>query len=139
MRAQLLGQTRRPRWTGGETGDAPQSVWGSFSDHFDKVVGIAEHMGSYFYQVEVPAHERCTLGRTTIESCATLPHKALGEELASSSGFGKALRQAVRSNGWSRMYNDHEVVKRHHGGRVIPLAVYLDGVAFQKPDSAVGF
>ena len=37
------------------------------------------------------------------------------------------------------LYTDHEVVKAHPSKPVVPLGWYMDGVAFVRRDSCLGF
>ena len=78
----------------------PNRTGGHFSEHFDKVIGldIAEEGDRHMCQLAVPGHERCTLGRTVIQTAASLAHHLLAEEVASTPSLTTA--PAASEHSW---------------------------------------
>jgi hypothetical protein len=70
----------------------PNRTGGAFSEHFDHVVGVSTHLSSEFYKLAIPGHERCTLGRTTVDHSAVLGHQAIAEEIANIPDFEEQFR-----------------------------------------------
>lgn len=124
---------------GGALAVHPLRVGGAFSKHFDKTVGLDKGMNSDFYKLPIPSFERWSLGRTVLDIEATPVHMKLAEEIATTPDFWGKVHEAVEASGWSPRYKSHELFREHGGDRLIPLALYADGVPFLKRDSAIGF
>ena len=118
----------------------PSRSGGSFSRHFDKVVGLDKKMEGDFYKFEMPAIERWSLGRTSIVCHANVVYKQLRAEIDAIDDFDSLLEKTSATEGWGLKYNAHPLVRSEAaaGQLVVPLAMYLDGVPFQKRDSALG-
>ena len=124
---------------GAKLASKPNMTGGNYSAHFDKVVGIdLAGEGSYnMIQLQVPGHQRCTLGRATLNCEASLAYHMLAEEVTT-----PLLRQLVPDprHSWGQVYTEHPLVKASEASdTVLPVALYLDGVAFQKRDTTTGF
>ena len=128
----------------GMTGDgaslalSPRTTGGNFSSHFDLVVGV--HLDpSSFYGITLPSYDRSTASRCEVPHELVLPHEALGEELAQDPGILAKVRSGKVHEEWGGLYKDHKVVKANPSMPVLPLGLYMDGVAFLRRDSCLGF
>ena len=90
------------------------------------------------YWITTPGFEKCIMGRGDVEYAANLPHRMLAEEIANIPQFDTELAEYVGQNMKTLVHND-PTVTAHPGERVVPLALYCDGVAFLKRDSVLGF
>ena len=126
---------------GAELATSPSLTGGNFSSHFDRVTGLDQAMHLNMYRMRVPGYKRSELGRTLVEMDAMLPHEMIAEEVASVPGFEDLQEEVVDVSGWEPAYRAHPVVRAHaeDGALVVPLALYLDGVAFLKRDNVLGF
>ena len=118
---------------------SPARSGGAFSAHFDRVVGLDEGMRADLYTLDVPGHERCTLGRSPVSHSAVLGYHALAQEIAATPDFYAKLDAKVLAGFWGDLYKAHPLMRGVRGQKVIPLALCMDGVQFQKRDSVTGF
>ena len=89
---------------------SPVNQGGSFSRHFDKVMGFGKVMGEGLYELAVPGTNRSVLGRSVIQPCTLPPHDLLSEELAVVSNLAAKVRQTVNEAPWKQAYAEHPVV-----------------------------
>ena len=92
------------------------------------------------YTLQVPAREKDTIERTTIEIPVMPFHENLAEELQTNQGLSFQLRESLENHEWTAQYHQHPIVRgAATGEQVWPLALYVDGVPFQKQDSLNAF
>jgi hypothetical protein len=124
---------------GGSLAVHPARIGGAFSKHFDKTVGLDKEMQADFYRLSMPAFQRWSLGRSLIDCDVNLAHERLKEHIDAAPDFFEKVDEAAKSSGWADRYRNHELLKVPGGDRLVPLALYIDGVPFLKRDSAIGF
>ena len=62
------------------------------------------------------------------------------EELDSATGAREKLESALRNKEWGAAYTEDSVVRSAPAGQVVrPLALYVDGVPFQRRGSLLAF
>ncbi len=67
------------------------------------------------------------------------PHEMLAAELADDDEPLAELRRAIEADEMPPFYSNQPVVKDAAAGQVVhPIALYMDGVAFQRQDSVLG-
>ena len=88
--------------------------------------------------LELRGHDRAQLGRDPVQLFAMLPYSCLAEELVATLGIRSRLAQGVAAQTWGAPYSQHPVVMANPGEAVVPCALYLDSVAYQKRDSVLG-
>jgi hypothetical protein len=116
----------------------PTRTGGAFSEHFDRVIGMDVGNRDELIELDIPGHERATLGRTILKCDGVLIHHQLAESVAVSGPLQSQSYRAKECEKFSQMYHDHPSVLREPPGTYLPLALYVDGVSFQRRDSAIG-
>jgi hypothetical protein len=116
----------------------PTRKGGAFSEHFDRVIGVDLGNRDELIELDIPGHERSTLGRTVLKCDAALIYHQLAESVASSRSLQSPSHVAKECEKFGPMYHNHPVVQSEPPGAFLPLALYVDGVSFQKRDSAIG-
>ena len=126
----LFGLVRAAHWN-----SIPwaRSASGHYQRKIDKATGVSvSDFKSESYKLQVPQHAKYDKSRTVHEMVVRVPHEELASEFAADDKAFDLPRDATES------YNTHPVVVGNPGERVIPLAVYLDGISFTKRDSVLG-
>ena len=81
----------------------------------------------------VPAREKDTIERTTIEIPVMPFHESLAVELQKNPGLSFQLQESLENHEWTAQYHQHPIVRgATTGEQVWPLALYVDVVPFQK-------
>ena len=112
----------------------PGASTGHFQRHLDTIFPPREILKNQ-YTIKVPGFDKYKNGRTTIEVPVLPPHEVLHEELGNARDVEMSFRQSVREGKMPTSYTQHRIVMRARDGETVwPLAVYLDGVPFQKRD-----
>ena len=115
----------------------PGASSGHFQRHLDSVLSFGDE-AKLLYQLQVPGHNRHSMGRV-VHTLHALPlHEELAREVAESPGLEEQLATSVRDNHWPPIYYEHPVVRENPGDVVYPLALYLDGVGYSKVDTVLG-
>jgi len=120
---------------------SPNQTGGNYSTHFDKAVGLdlADQGSRYMTPLLMPGHQRCQLGRATISCDAALAYHMLAEELASKPAMDSKAELPDADHSWTPAFTEHPLVQAKPSANILPVALYLDGVAFQKRDTTLGF
>lgn len=110
---------------------------GSPSGHYRRKVDAATNVDlraseASMYKISVPQHSKYDLSRTLHPMPVRLPHEELAEEVLANPAClqGPICETAA--------YKSHPVVRANPGVPVMPVALYLDGIAFTKRDSMLG-
>ena len=118
----------------------PSAHSGSFSRHFDMVLGVRPQEGEEFYSMPVPGFKRTEAARVTFQLPCWPPHEAIDEEQRSTPDMPRKLAQAIADGELPPSYAAHNVVTSAPAGiPVYPLALYIDAVNFTRTDAVVGF
>ena len=84
--------------------------------------------------MQVPPREKYTIERTTIESLALPPPESMAGELHTNPVLPLQLRESLENHEWNLVVRGAAA-----GEQVWPLALYVDGVPFQKQDRLIAF
>ena len=117
---------------------APGKASGSYSKKFDKAVGSSGNSGN-LYRVEAAMRSKTSPGRHMAEIPLNLPHEAFLNEFTESSEATSLTRSAIESRELPPAYFDHPVVLANPTSIVHPVCMYVDGVAFTRTDTLLGF
>ena len=118
----------------------PSSPTGHFQRHLDKCLGLLDYVDEHSYTLRLPGTDRHSESREVFDIPVVPPHEALADELGKATGAKEKLAEAIANREWGRAYMEHPVVQRAPTGQVVwPLALYVDGVPFQRRDSLVAF
>ena len=117
-------------------GYRPGAQSGAYSDNLEKVLGFK---GDCQKRYILPVHgvQRGDAGRGPIELTTLPPHEVLQGQWENDPGMGEKLREAISKNELPEAYTQHELV-RSSSELIMPIALYLDGVAYSESDTAVG-
>ena len=116
--------------------DAPS---GHYQRHLTAVLNLDVPL-ERAYTMQVPAREKDTIERTTIEIPVMPFHESLAEELQTNPGLSFELQESLENHEWTAQYHQHTIVRgATTGEQVWPLALYVDGVPFQKQDGLIAF
>ena len=117
----------------------PSSPSGHFQRHLDRVLKIDSRV-SDAYEFDVPKFERLRGERTTETIPSLLASEQLAKEVEETPGIQFRLEESLACREWASVYTSHPVVtSAPEGERVWPIALYVDGVPFQKRDSMLAF
>lgn len=108
----------------------PSAPSGHFSRKVDNVSGIDLRKHKR-YLIKVPATTRFDHSRSTIDLPLVNAHEAIESELADNPGLSAELQAKIDGNEFPQAYDDHPV-RRSYAGPVLPLAIFMDGVQFNK-------
>ena len=116
----------------------PDAQSGHYQRHLDSVLGLrSESTTQSFYFMEVPMYSEAWMGRRLNRIPVFIPHAELHEEMKESITFDDDLAHAISHRTMPPSYFNHTVVSGTTD-RVAPIAMYVDGVQFQKTDSVLG-
>jgi hypothetical protein len=116
----------------------PAKEGGAFSKHFDKVIGLDRELKGEFYEFPMPMLERWSLGRTVGPNFANFAYKQIKSEVENVPGFWDSLRADIDKGDFGLAYSEHPLVVCNPAETIVPLGIYLDGVAYQNRDKALG-
>ena len=115
---------------------SPGGRSGNYKRHLDTCLGHAKGRQLH-YLLPVPGHKRHDLTRT-VHDVPTMPmHEVLAKELRDSATVPFKLEEARENGTLPRAYWDHPVVKAS-STPVLPVALFMDGVAYSHTDSVLG-
>ena len=118
----------------------PYAQTGKFQRHLDRVLGTLRAIDDDLYSLSVPGYDRFKASRADVIIPAIPPHEVLSQEVDASPDLARQLRDQVSGNEWSQAYHAHPAVTTApEGTPVYPLALYMDGVSFQRRDSLYCF
>ena len=111
----------------------------NFSRTFDRATGMIFHMNADLYEFQVPGSEPASLSCSPVNMCSTFVYKELAAEIVTIPDFPNSVNMAAHSEGWGLAWKNHPwVLSQSPTATLVPLGLYLDGVAFTKRDSALG-
>lgn len=113
----------------------PNSQPGKFQRRIDEVTGVKlAKEQSRMYTVKVPGHSRSDMSRTAHDMVMKPPHEELSKEFDANPGAA----EGSSADAWSESYFAHPVVRANPEKRIIPFALYLDGIGFTRTDGMIG-
>lgn len=112
---------------------------GHFSRHYDLVSRCKPSEAEDWYKLPVPLTLRADGARKICETETLVPHEVLLEEVWSDNTLPAKLEAAKTDGTLPQSYTQHAAVKGEPSRPVYPLYFYVDGVAFARHDSVVGF
>ena len=120
----------------------PSAQSGHFQRHLD-VVFRGRLDRSRLYELETPAQGKHDLSRCTRTMHVLNLHEELAEHMADPAVRTKLI-EWESSGDAPPAYTDHPLVRAgapigSPSGRVLPVALYMDGVPYSQTDSALGF
>jgi len=116
----------------------PTSPSGHFQRHCNKKLGIYQQRGK-LYQLQAPGIDPNEIGRTTVTINVIPLHEAVNEYLETETSSMLKLEEAAAANELPPSYYSNPVVQEFGSGRVWPLALFVDGVAYSKADTVIGW
>ena len=94
----------------------------------DSSMGLKNH---HRYMVKVPRTTRYDYSRSTHDVPMVTAHEAIESDMAETPDLLARLEAQIAKDDLPLSYDDHPV-RRAHEGLVLPLAIFLDGVQFNK-------
>ena len=110
----------------------PSAPSGHFQRHLDKVAGLRGAPDS-FMTLKVPGHTKYNSERDIHAVKVLPPHESLHKEVVGDPGIIDKIDPEKRPPS----YGEHQVVRAVGGGRVVPLALYLDAAQYTSLGAAV--
>ena len=114
----------------------PNKQTGKYSRQFDHFLGSAPKNVDA-YNVAVVRRIRVDASRRLDDMATIPPHEHFAKEFADVDVLRK-LEKRLREETLPPFIADHPSIKGQEPGTVHPIAVYLDGVSFQRQDSVFG-
>ena len=112
---------------------------GHFQRKLDRAVGETRDLKDR-YELEIPGHDKHELSRTTLTLPCFPPHESLARELEEDPALRSRMEQSLLDEAWPPVYSQHPQVAAAAPGEVVyPLALYMDGVPFQRRESVLAF
>ena len=111
-------------------GFRPEAPSGHYQRHIDAELGFDSHDPSR-YPIPMPYYDKHDLERKVRPTRVQLAHEEVNRDLTSKRYTGALLRDLIREQYWAYDYWRHEVVS-NSDDPVIPLGLYIDGLAYQK-------
>ena len=119
-----------------EYAKAPGGPSGHYQRHLNHKMGFDVLRGS-LYTLSAPGLRSTDVSRTPLNFTMRVPHEVVNAEATSDPTIGQRLYEAVSSKTLPPTYFDHPLVLAGRGP-VLPLALYMDGVAYSMTDTVVG-
>ena len=114
----------------------PNASTGHYQRKIDTALGSVPRLtGTYF--VPAPCYTKHNLRRVVRQTPVRVPHEVLDSELKARPLLRAELQASVDQRVWPEQYWRHPLVSAA-ARPVMPLALYVDGVAFLKKDSVLG-
>ena len=115
----------------------PGASSGNYQRHLDIAMGFGD-VKSTFYQVRTVGHPKGDVRRQEL-TLAMLPvHELLDDEMSETTGARTQLEEAIIAEKLPPIYWQNPIVQASEEKSVMPLALFLDGVAYSNSDSVVG-
>ena len=124
---------------GGNLAMPPNRTGGNYSAHFDKQTGMAGNLSKDVYNLDMATRQKWALGRSVTNFPIALFHLFLIEQVASIQDFWGKLKEAAKTSFWGRRWASHPVTAADPEKRVVPFALYSDGVDYGKRSHQTGF
>ena len=118
-------------------GYRPDAQSGRFQRHLDTVMKMDGHAKDKM-KLDIPAHTKYDLARTTHSYAVTAPYEALESEVQKDPSLIDKLEAKNALGEWPNAFKNHLFYGRA-GRHVFPCVLYVDGVPFTKRDGMIGF
>jgi len=116
----------------------PSSATGHFQRKIDGCCGVDLKRHTY-YQVDAPGHTKYSSSRETHAISMKTCFKVVEDEIAETPDLLSRLDAAIANNTLPLSYRTHDLVKRFPAERLLPLALFIDGVVLNKRSSMIAF
>ena len=117
----------------------PTSQAGHCARRMETALGLKEYEHQ-LYRAPVPGHSKLSGSREIKQQYFLPPHEAFAEEAKRSPGLLDRLEEEKCKRSWSYAYERHPIVMQAlPEEKVLPLAIFIDGVPFAKKDSMLAF
>ena len=113
----------------------PGSSTGHCQRHLDKHLGVKG--SGEMYSLEVGGMRKHDLARSTYTMPVKVPHESLCKEWDKDPTLGLKVAEAKEFGELPRCYTENPVVLRNVAALVVPLAMFLDGIAYSLTDNVV--
>ena len=111
---------------------------GRYQKHLDIVLGFKVNRRRD-YELSTVGHRRYDFERSQFNLLVRPPTEALNDEFNGDPTFSVKLRDSIEQHELPAAYYSHPVVLGHPDEYVVPLGVYIDGVAYSQTDTVLGF
>jgi hypothetical protein len=118
-------------------GKPPGTASGHFQRHLDPLLGTVRETDA-LYEASVPAQGKRDLSRSTHQFTMFAPHELLAADMEQT-GFRTRLAEFLDVDRMPPAYWQHSIVSSNPFSRVVPLALFIDGVPYSITDSVIGF
>ena len=128
----------------GAQGPVRDIVWPPDGHHFTRHLETCQGMGKGLegqYNMQCPGFDKFDASRVALNVPCLPLHEALSAEHASKPELmSDLLAKSLNNVEWSARYRSNPVVQRAEAWEfVMPIALYSDGIPFQKRDSTLSF
>ena len=110
---------------------------GHYQRKIDSISGI-DLRNHNRYLMTVPGTLRYDCSRSTFELPIVLPHETVEIELANNPDLPRQLAEKIANADMPASYAQH-IVRQAHAGPVLPIAIFIDGVQFNKRTGMLAF
>lgn len=115
----------------------PGKDTGKYQEYLNRQLGFSRNRMAE-YRLPVVGRRICDIDRTQFDLAVRPGHELLHEELEDDPSVLLRLREANEDGDLPRCYYEHPVV-RNTSDDVLPVAIYIDGVAYSQSDTVLGF
>lgn len=119
----------------------PEDPWiGHYQAKVDRVNGLkVSEMRKTRYHMRVPGLAKWDFSRSSHHMPVSLPHEALLEEIMENPGLLEEAKQKRANGHWPEVFYSHPVVRTTPASTpIMPLALYMDGIAMTRNESIFG-
>jgi hypothetical protein len=117
-------------------GYPPGQPSGHYQRHLDAAMELPKSAED-LYEMQVPGHAKHALGRQIHTCHVFVPHEQLSQAMVAPA-FLTRLNECLEPGILPDAYWQHPLV-RDEPTRVVPLALYVDGVPYSNTDSVIGY
>ena len=110
---------------------------GHYQRHLNTQLGL-DGLKQTHYIFQAPGQQRHEIGRPPVNFRMALPHEVVEGEYEGHGDMPKLLAEAKASGKLPPCYDTHPIVTSNPDTPVVPLSVYMDGVAYSEIDTVVG-
>jgi hypothetical protein len=117
----------------------PNAPTGHYQRHLDSSTELNAKLDGV-YNLMVPSYDKYELSRAELEVPSLPMHECLNAEVENDVSVAESFKASLRGKEWTDVYFNHPVVKSSKNDELVyPLAIYTDGVPFQKRDGVLAF
>ena len=117
-------------------GKAPGASTGNYQKHLNSKLGFTD-LHKKLFTIDCPTTSKLDGSREKYRMALLAPHEALEEIIAADESFDDKLQEAFVDDELPLAYWNNPLVKDSEQP-VVPLGIFMDGVAYTEHDSVVG-